>query len=176
MPNLKKVETVDRITNKLQENQNITLIGFDKTSHIALEHLRKSLRKTNATLTVVKTSLLQKAIERVEALTELRAKALPIKESTAIVNMAGDWSASLRALYEFAKKETSVFFKIALLDTVVYEKAALERLAQLPSKVELLGTLIGSLKSPVNRLDYAVKFPMTYFVNVLKARGAQTNG
>ena len=69
MPNLKKVETVDRITNKLQENQNITLIGFDKTSHIALEHLRKSLRKTNATLTVVKTSLLQKAIERVEALT-----------------------------------------------------------------------------------------------------------
>ena len=90
--------------------------------------------------------------------------------------MAGDWSASLRALYEFAKKETSVFFKIALLDTVVYEKAALERLAQLPSKVELLGTLIGSLKSPVNRLDYAVKFPMTYFVNVLKARGAQTNG
>ncbi len=176
MPNLKKVATVDHITTKLQKNQNVTLIGFDKTSHIALESLRKSLRKSSATLTVVKTSLLQKALEKVTELADFRAKALPIKESTAVVDMPGDWSASLKAVYDFAKKETSVFLKIGFLDRVVYEKSSLEKLAQLPSKVELLGKVIGSLKSPVNRLDYAVKFPMTYFVNVLKARSAQTSG
>ena len=175
MPNAKKVATVDRITNKLEQNQNITLIGFDKTSHIALESLRKSLRKSSATLTVVKTSLLQKAIEKVGALADLRAKALPIKESTAVVDMPGDWSATLKAVYEFAKKDASVFFKIGFLDRVVYEKSALEKLAQLPGRTELLAKVIGSIKSPVNRLDYAVKFPMTYLVNVLKARSAQSS-
>lgn len=176
MPNAKKVATVDQITNKLRENQNVTLIGFEKTSHIALENLRKSLRKTNATMSVVKTSLLEKAIEMVKELADFKSKALPIRNSTAVVNMQGDWSASLKAIYDFAKKETSVSFKIAFLDKVIYEKANLEKLAQLPSKTELLGKVIGSLKSPVNRLDHAIKFPMTYFVNVLKAKSNMVEG
>jgi len=174
MPNAKKVATVDQLTNKLRENQNVTLIGFEKTSHIALENLRKSLRKTSASLSVVKTSLLEKAIEKVEELSEFKNKALPIKNSTAIVNMEGDWSAGLKAIFDFAKKDPSVSFKIAFLDKVLYEKSSLEKLAQLPSKIELLGKVIGSLKSPINRVDHAIKFPMTYFVNVLKARSAQS--
>lgn len=174
MPNAKKVATVDQLTNKLRENQNVTLIGFEKTSHIALENLRKSLRKTSASLSVVKTSLLEKAIEKVEELSEFKSKALPIKNSTAIVNMEGDWSAGLKAIFDFAKKDPSVSFKIAFLDKVLYEKSSLEKLAQLPSKTELLGKIIGSLKSPINRVDHAIKYPMTYFVNVLKAKAAQS--
>jgi large subunit ribosomal protein L10 len=176
MPNAKKVATVDQITNKLRENQNVTLIGFEKTSHIALENLRKSLRKTNANLAVVKTSLLEKAIEMVDELSEFKSKALPIKNSTAVVNMQGDWSAGLKAIFDFAKKDPSVSFKIAFLDKVIYDKSSLEKLAQLPSKLELLSKVIGSFKSPINRVDRAIKFPMTYFVNVLKARSSQANG
>lgn len=176
MPNAKKVAVVDQLTNQLRENQNVTLLGFEKTSHISLETLRKSLRKANARMSVVKTSLLEKAIEKVEELSEFKAKALPIRNSTAVVNMEGDWSAGLKAIFDFAKKDPSVTFKIAFLDKVLYEKANLEKLAQLPSKTELLGKIIGSLKSPVSRVDYAIKFPMTYFVNVLKARASMVEG
>lgn len=176
MPNARKVAQVDQLTTSLTQKHDVVLLGFDRTSHIALESLRRSLRQTQATMQVVKTSLMSKALERVEALADFTSKALPIRESTAVVHMGTDWSSSLKAIFEFAKKETSVFFKIGFLDKVVYERSSLERLAQLPSKTELLGKVIGSLKSPVNRLDYAVKFPMTYFVNVLKARSAQSNG
>ena len=175
MPNAKKVATVDQITNKLRENQNVTLIGFEKTSHIALENLRKSLRKTNATMSVVKTSLLEKAIEMVSELTDFKGKALPIKHSTAVVHMQSDWSAGLKAIFDFAKKDPSVSFKIAFLDNVIYDRSSLEKLAQLPSKLELLSAVIGSMKSPVTRVDRAIKFPMTYFVNVLKAKANSTN-
>lgn len=174
MPNAKKVAVVDQLTKKLEENQNVTLLGFERTSHVALENLRKALRGVNATVSVVKTSLLEKSIEKASGLSDFKEKALPIKNSTAVVNMFGDWSAGLKAIYEFAKKETSVTFKIGFLDKVIYDKATLEKLAQLPSKIELLGKVIGSLKSPVNRIDYAIKFPMTYFVNVLKARSQQS--
>ena len=79
MPSTKKVAVVDQLTKQLEENQNITLIGFDKTSHIALEQLRKSLRNTNARVTVVKTSLLEKAIQKVSAFGSFKESSLPIK-------------------------------------------------------------------------------------------------
>lgn len=173
MPNAKKVAVVDQLSQQFAANQNITLIGFDKTKHTALETLRRALRKANASLTVVKTSLLEKAIEHTGELNALKEKALPLKNSIAIVDMKGDWSAGLKAIYDFAKKETSVAFKVGFLDKIVYDKSTLERLAQLPSKTELLGKIIGSLKSPMYRVDSAIKFPMNYFVNVLKARQAK---
>ena len=115
MANAKKVAVVDQLSKHLSENQNLTLIGFDKTSHVALESLRKALHKTNAVMTVVKTSLLEKAIERVEAFADFKTKALPIKNSTAVVNMKGDWSASVKAIYDFARRNAKKFSRKSIL-------------------------------------------------------------
>lgn len=173
MPSTKKVATVDRLTKQLQENQNIVFLGFEATSHTALESLRRALRAVNASVSVVKTSLIGKAVENVADLEPFKQKALPVKNSTAVVSALGDWSAALKAIADFAKKETSVAFKIGFLDKVVYDMASLKALSQLPSRMELLGKIVGSFKSPISRVDYAVKFPMTYFVQVLKAKAAQ---
>lgn len=170
MPNTKKVSAVADLQKNLTEQPNVTLIGFDKTKHTALETLRKTVRKAGGTVLVSKTSLLEKAIERVPAMKAFKEKALPIKNNTALVSLSGDWSAGLKAIHEFAKKETSVMFKFGFFDSVVFDKSSLERLAQLPSKLELLGKLVGSFKSPIYRVDTAIKFPMTYFVQVLKAK------
>jgi large subunit ribosomal protein L10 len=173
MPNTKKIAIVEELSNKLSQNSNVALIGFDKTSHTALEALRKSLRKIGARITVIKSSLLEKAVEQTEALVDFKSKALPLKNTTAMVQIAGDTAEILKAIFEYSKKETSVFFKSGFLDKVAYDRPGLEKLALLPSRTVLLGKVIGSLKSPVNRVDYAIKFPMTYFVNTLKARVAK---
>ncbi|MFO0703824.1 MAG: 50S ribosomal protein L10 [Patescibacteria group bacterium] len=170
MPSNKKIDAVKRIQTTIEENKNIALIGIDKTKHTSLETLRKALRKANGSITVSKTSLLEKAFEKVSDFAEFQKSAFPIKNNTALVSLKGDWSAGLKAIHEFAKKETSVFFKAGFFDAVTYDKKALEKLAQLPGKSELLAKVIGSMKSPVYRLDTAVKFPMTYFVQVLKAK------
>ncbi|HNQ31117.1 MAG TPA: 50S ribosomal protein L10 [Candidatus Woesebacteria bacterium] len=173
MPNIKKVALVDQLKSTLRDNPNVALVSFEKTTHIALESLRKSLRGVGASLRVVKTSLLQKAVEGTNELTELKEKAFPVKGSAAIVHMGPDWSAGLKAVFDFAKKDGTLAFRFGMLEKTVYDKLGLERLAQLPSKVELLGKVVGSLKSPVYRVDHAIKFPMTYFVNVLKARSTK---
>lgn len=170
MPNTKKIDAVKRLQKTIEDNKNVALIGIDKTKHTSLESLRRTLRKSDATITVAKTSLLEKAFEKVSDFADFQKTAFPIKNNTALVSLKGDWSASLKAIYEFAKKETTVIFKFGFLDATTYDKGALEKLAQLPSKTELLGKLIGSLKSPIYRVDTAIKFPMTYFVQVLKAK------
>lgn len=176
MPNTKKVAAVERIQKTLNENSNVAIIGFDKTKHTALEALRKSLRKTNATMTVSKSSLVEKAFEKGDSkFASFHKSAFPLKNNSAMVFFGGDWSASLKAIFDFAKKEVGVVFKAGFLDSVSYDKPTLEKLAQLPSKVELLGKVIGSLKSPIYRIDTAIKFPMTYLVNTLKARAQQAS-
>lgn len=173
MPNVKKVALVDQIKSNLRENPNVALVSFEKTTHIALESLRKSLRGAHASLRVVKTSLLQKAVEQTSELTELKEQAFPVKGSVAIVHMGPDWSSGLKAIFDFAKKDGTLAFRFGMLEKTVYDKIGLERLAQLPSKLELLGKVVGSLKSPIQRVDYALKYPMNYFVHVLKARAKQ---
>ncbi len=170
MPNTKKVAAVEKLQKTIEENQNVALIGIDKTKHGSLENLRKILRKSNADVTVSKNSLLDKSFEKVSVFSDFHKKAFPVKNNTALITLKGDWNAGLKAIYDFAKKETSIIFKFGFLDATTYDKSALEKLAQLPSKTELLGKLIGSLKSPIYRVDTAIKFPMTYFVNVLNAR------
>lgn len=173
MPNTKKVAVVDDLSQKFTSNSNITLLGFDKTSHIALENLRKAVRKTDSRLSVVKSSLLAKAVEKTPELKDFSSKVLPLKNTTALVQMGNDVTATLKAIFDFAKKETSVFFKMGFLDSVTYDAKSLEKLAQLPSRLVLLGKVVGSLKSPLNRIDSAIKFPMSYFVSTLKARVAK---
>lgn len=170
MPNFKKIAVVDQLSKNLRSNPNIALLGFDKTPHITLEKLRKTIAATGTKLAVVKSSLLEKAIEHTTELETLKEKAFPLKNTTALVHLTGDAAVVLKSILEFTKKEASVFFKVGFLDRVAYDKAGVERLAMLPSRTQLLGKVIGSLKSPVARVDHAIKFPMSYFVNTLKAR------
>lgn len=64
MANLKKQETVTEILNTLQGSENIALIKFEKTTHISLEGLRKDLKKNKAKLSVIKNTLLEKAVNK----------------------------------------------------------------------------------------------------------------
>lgn len=170
MPNSKKIAVVDQLSKNLSKNPNIALLGFDKTPHILLEKLRKTLSLTGTRLSVVKSSLLEKAIEHTKELETLKEKAFPLKNTTALIHLSNDAPGVLKSILEFSKKEASVFFKVGFLDNVAYDKSGVERLAMLPSRVQLLGKVIGSLKSPIGRVDNAIKFPMNYFVNTLKAR------
>jgi large subunit ribosomal protein L10 len=170
MPNTKKVAIVNGLKQKIEQSKNIALVSIDATKHTSLEKLRKELKKSNASVHVAKNSLLTKAIEGVGDLSDFGKTALPIKNNTALVSLGSDWANAIKFIYEFAKKETTIFFKSAFLDNTAYDKSAIETIAKLPTKKELLGKVIGSIKSPVYRLDTAIKYPMTYFVNVLKAQ------
>jgi large subunit ribosomal protein L10 len=174
MPNLKKQALVAKLVDKFQENANIALVNFEKTSHIAMEGLRRELRAVGASMTVVKTSLLEKAIEQSKSVAALKEKAFPITHATALVDLRGDWSAGLKAVYAFFKKDPSLFFRIGFLDGVVYDRNSLEKLAQLPGKSELVGIVIRSMKNPAARLNTAMTCPTTYLINVLKARSSRS--
>lgn len=176
MANAKKQTQIDKITAFLQKNPSFTLLKFDKTSHIALEGLRKQLKKNEAQVMVVKNTVLQKAINKMATtkenthLREFQKKAKNVRENTAVVGFSHDWSKGMNAFNDFAKNDKTVTFKVGLLDQITYEGADLERIASLPSKNELVGKVLGSMKSPVAHFTNALKFNMQKIVYILNAK------
>lgn len=179
MANVQKREQIDILIDLLQKSKNFAVIKFEKTLHKTLEALRKDLRKNSSKLTVVKNSLFQKALnklmERDNAFKELRDKVSSTnKDRSAVLILGEEWNKGLGTFFNFAKKEESLSFKMGILDNTVYEAQQLNRIAQLPSREQLIAKVIGSMKTPISKFNYSIKYNMQKFVYILAEKSKQT--
>jgi len=168
MPHPKKIQIVNALTEKLKPSPNLVLIGFENIPHQKLEQLRGILRSLNASFQVVKNTLFKVAAQKIGKKELVREDVL--KGPSALLTFSSDWSAPLSAFYKFAKNEGQLSFKIGLIDNQIYQKEELAKLAQLPSKEEIMGKILTTIKSPPTRLIYAMKFGMMRVINVLKLK------
>lgn len=179
MANTKKTSLVDSMISILEETSNFVLVKFHKTKHTTLEKLRRELKKNNASISVVKNTLFEKALNKLDSkdidVEDLKKQALPLKDNSAFLALKGDWIKGLKAMYEFMKKEESITFKVGQIDKTVYDSATLVKLAQLPGKDQLIAKVIGSMKSPMARTTRALKFNMQKLVYVLSQKSQQTS-
>lgn len=176
MKNQKKLSQLSVVTDFLKKSDNFALFRFEKTKHVALEGLRKELRKGGATVKIVKNTILTKSINKLAAEKEhgdLRAfqkMAKNLRENTAVVSLGKDWSLGMNAFAKIAKTDKSITFKLGFLDKTSYDGATMEKLSKLPSKAELMAKVIGSMKSPTSRFVHALQFTSQKFIMVLNAK------
>ncbi len=179
MVSQKKLEQVKKLSDVLNQKENFLLVKFEKTTHQALETLRKQLKKTNTSFKVIKNTLFEKAVnfnsQKNQLLTSLKKNFFPLKENSALVTFDKDWSEGLKVLFDFIKKDKTINFKFGILDKSVYQSAQLEQIAQLPGRNELLAKIIGSLKAPMNKLVYSLKYNTNKLVYILKEKSQVKN-
>lgn len=174
MANTQKQNIVNDLIDLLKKGDNFALIKFEKTLHTRLEALRKDLRTNDAKIRVVKNSLLQKALNKLaEGNKELHAfqkNVKGLKENSAVLILGKEWNKGLSSFYNFIKKETTLSFKLGFLDSNVYIADELKKIAQLPSRDELIAKVIGNMKTPIFKLNHSIKFNMQKFVYILSEK------
>lgn len=176
MKNKEKLSQLAAVTEFIVSSGNFALVKFEKTTHTALETLRKDLRKTGAVMRVIKNTILIKAINKLTntghkpGFVNLQKLIKGMRDNTAVISLGKEWSAGLNTFAKFIKSNQSVAFKMGYLDEESYDAGRMEMISKLPSKNELLGKIIGSMKSPASRLVYALKFSTQKFVMVLNAK------
>lgn len=179
MVSKQKKTTLESFVNKLQKNSNFVLVKFDKTTHQSLEALRKELKKQASTFSVIKNTLFEKAVNKLsvqnKTFKELKKKFFPLKETSALLSLGMDWNKGLSAFYQFIQKEKTLDFKFGLLDNQTYDTATLLTIAQLPGKDILMGKIVGSMKSPMSKFIYALKYNTSRLVYVLSQKSKQAN-
>ena len=148
-----KAELVEEIYKNLTESQAAIVVEYRGLSVAKLSELRKELRKEEATLTVLKNSLVSRAAEKA-GLEELNKE---LTGPNALVLASKDPSATAKVLTKFAKRNDELVVKGGIVEGKYVDAKGMKVVATLPNKEGLLSMLLSCLQSPIRSFACAVK-------------------
>ena len=131
--------------------------------------LRTKLREHDAQLKVVKNRMLGVLADEI-GIGELKEG---LTGPTGMITGSGDVSAVVKTLKDFVKEHEIATLKVGALDGAFLSAADIERLANLPSKEELLGKIVGSINAPASNLVNTMNNAVAQVVRVIAAIEAQ---
>ena len=138
-----------------------------------VNRLRSEVRKTDATYKVVKNTVVRLAVEG----TEMEGITPFLTGPKVLAYTGGDGVALAKVLKDFIKKHPELQFEQAFLEGQILEAKDAEKIAELPSREELITKLVYLLQSPIRRLAVALNAPVQQFANVvgqLAEKGEET--
>lgn len=160
----KKIETVSVLTQKVSRAKVMVVADYRGLKHKQLEGVRQALKKLDAELVVAKNRLLLRALgDKKESLQTF------LSDTTATLFAYADEVAPLKELLKFFKTAGFGKAKGGLLGAVPLSEADVTRLATLPSRDMLLGSLVRQLNAPIQGLHYALQWNMNRLVWGLNA-------
>ena len=115
--------------------------------------MRKALREAGVSYMVMKNSLTGRACDEV-GLSDMKQY---LTGMTAIAIANDDAVAPAKVLKEYAEKIESFKILAGYLDGKVVDEATVKQLADIPSKEVLIAKFLGSIKSPLYGLAYALQ-------------------
>lgn len=150
-----KSQVIEQLTAQLTENPTIYLADISGLDAGNTSNLRRACFKAGVKLSVVKNTLLAKAMESSDKdfgdLTET------LKGNTSLM-FAEVANAPAKVIKEFRKKSGKPVLKGAYVEESVYVgDDQLDALVDIKSKEELIGEIIGLLQSPAKNVISALK-------------------
>ena len=158
MPSAKILEEKKRIVAELAEKMKNAssgvLVDYKGITVADDTKLRAEMRKNNVEYSVIKNTLIRFAAKEAgfEGLDSV------LEGTTALAISAEDLIAPAKIIAEYAKKNEEIFnIKAGFMDGKVIGVEEVMALAALPSREEMLGRLVGSLQSPIQKLALVLK-------------------
>lgn len=148
-----KKQQVAALKTRLDESIAGVVVDYKGISVEDDTKLRKELREAGVEYTVVKNTILKRAIDG----TALESMGSVLEGTTAIATSADDYVAAARILQKFADKSNSFSLKSGYLDDEVIGLEKLQSLAKLPSREILLATVLSAFNAPIAAFARAVQ-------------------
>ena len=169
-----KAAVVEEMKEKLQSAQGAVFVGFSGLSVADVTKLRRKFREGGVEYKVVKNTLTRIAADEL-GFNDLDAV---LAGPTAIAYSAEDTVAPAKILKDFIKetKTEALTVKAGIADGQVIDAAAVEALASLPSREELLAKLVGSMQAPISGLVNVLQGNirnMVYVLDAVRAKKAE---
>ncbi len=153
MTRAEKEAFVAEFQERLERSEAIFLTDFTGLNVQAMTSLRSQLKKSGGEYLVVKNRLVRRAL----AETELPDISRFLEGPTGVVFGDDDVVAAARTVTDFAKEnEDRPVFKVGVLETTLLDAAQIDRVANLPSRDELLSQVAGVLSAPMSALAGAM--------------------
>ncbi len=146
-----KTQEIDRLLALLNANTKIYLADCSSLTVEKVGQLRRQCYEKKVSMTVVKNTLLAKALER--ANDSKLAELIPALKGQTALMFAEVSNAPAKIIKEFRKGTDKPQMKAAYVEEMIFiGDDKLESLAGLKSKNELIGDIIGLLQAPIQRV------------------------
>ena len=161
-----KSNMIKSIKSNLDSNSTVSLADCSGLDADSTSKLRRACFKSNIKLSVVKNTLLFRAMEEVDKdFGELKSL---LKGNTTLM-LSDIGNAPAKVIKNFRKKSEKPILKGAFVEESIYlGDDLLETLVNIKSKEELLGEIISLLQSPTKNLISALKSSGSKISGVLK--------
>jgi len=166
MKKAEKIKVIQDLTSKLKDVKTLYLTDISGLNANQTSALRRACFKANVKLSVVKNTMLSRAIDASEKdFGEIKEV---LKGNTSLM-FSDVGNAPAKVIKDFRKKLDKPILKAAFIEEAIYiGDDQVEALAAIKSREELIGEIIGLLQSPVKNVISALKSGSDNLSGVLK--------
>lgn len=151
-----KAKYIDDLASELSSSNIFYLADTSGLTVDVVNQLRRKCFQSNIQMKVVKNTLLEKAMEKIEDKNFGDLKGTLAGATSIMFSEVGNSPAKL--IQEFRKKNAKPILKGAFIDEAIFVgDNQLEALATLKSKEEVIGDIIGLLQSPAKNVISGLK-------------------
>jgi large subunit ribosomal protein L10 len=158
---------IDDLSKRLDDNNVIYITDISDLDAVATSSLRRQCFAKNIKLSVVKNTLLKKAMENVQGknLSEL----YDILPGPTAIMLSDTGNLPAKLIKDFRKKNDKPILKGAFVEESVYVgDDQLDSLVDIKSKDELLGEIVGLLQSPAKNVISALTSSKSTIAGLVK--------
>jgi large subunit ribosomal protein L10 len=151
--------TVSEIKEKLDKASSLYFTDFTGLTVEQTNELRDEFYNAKVDYRVIKNTLIKKALEQ-SSNTKFTGQIEKLVENlegpTGVVFAYDDPVSPAKIIKKFFEKLEKPKLKIALVESVAYDKSKLNELASLPTKPEIISSIISSLHAPISGIVHAI--------------------
>ena len=165
MNKTEKANVVSQIKELLDQSAAVYLVDYSTVTVEEINAIRSEFRKEDVTYKVFKNTLFQKAIEgneRFDGLSDL------LNGMTGFAFVEENFVAPAKLIKKFNGQYKKKFiFKGCVLDSTFYGPDQLETLASMPTKDEIMASIVGSVAAPAQGIVGAINGVMRDLVSCI---------
>lgn len=168
-----KANVIQDLTTRLADSPTIYLADISGLNAVQTTDLRRACFKANVQLSVVKNTLLEKAMEASDK--EFGKLPEVLKGNTSLM-FSEVANAPAKLIKNFRKKTKKPLLKGAFVEQAIYiGDENLDRLVDIKSKEEMIGEIIGLLQSPAKNVISGLKASGGKLAGILKTLSEKEN-
>ena len=173
-----KKQIVENVASELKESGintdtfSTVIFNYSKIESNQINELRGKLSEVNASLRVVKNTLIKRVFENLGIKLEEDLQG----QNAVLVPKGEDFVSTIKVLFDFVKENEKGEVLVGVLDGSLLNKEKVTALSKLPSREILLGQIVGGLVSPIRGFMYTANGVSGNFVRALNAIKEQKGG
>jgi large subunit ribosomal protein L10 len=169
--NPQKAAVVARLKDLVGRSKAIAVVDYKGLKVNQATDLRRAIRQAGGQVVVTKNTLFSLALKANDQRLETN-----LEGPSAFVFSLTDEISAIRALADFAKKNTLPTFKLGFLGDQTLSATEISQLAVIPDRTTNYQLLTTNLKSPLYGLVYSLNWNLSKLVRTLDAvRASKTN-